>query len=188
MRDAENTNRETPPLSALESGSIRLEDLHVEPDEPGDFDVAACKRLLAVLVAEGSVTCADASGQLVSLDTFFRGNRSRYSIAANHDHLVAPLDTSSGWLEFLRGVESHDAVDCVRVEICMIEPYEGRRIGMWPYSDAVAIDASLDVDRLAQLVAALDPDEVRELSWREVDEHRSAPPGIGMKRFRVWWN
>ncbi len=126
---------------------------------------------------------------VVSLEEFFNGNHSKFSIAANVD-IAPPFDTTEAWVNHLMGIRDNDAVHDVVVGITMIEPYEDGRIGMWPYSDTIWIYSSLDRESVAKLVAPLEPDEVRDAlldypNW-DLTPPISAPEGF--KTYWIWWD
>lgn len=168
---------------------IRIDQLFVEPDDTEDFDRDACERLIAKMAELGAVTVDDVHDILVSLEDFFDGNRFRYSIAANADP-EPPYDTAEAWYELLKRIRNTDGIDNVLVAISMIEPYEGGRVGMWPYADTIWIYSSLDRHAVASLVAPIEPDEVRDASMNDPNWDVTPPvaPAEGVRPYWVWWD
>jgi hypothetical protein len=182
-----------PPATNKEqqSHSIPLTDLYVEPDETEDFDPSACERLMETIRRAGASTVDDVCKYTcaVSLEDFFEGNRCKHSLAANVQP-AAPFDTAGSWYDLLRKIRSTTGVSDVLVVITMIEPYEGGRVGIWPYADAIWIYSSLDRDEIAALVAPLEPSEVRDASLTNANWNLKPPyPRSGSANpFWVWWD
>ena len=178
-----------PRLAQRDYKPLRIDHLFVEPDETEDFDREACERLIAKIAESGATTVDDVYSIAVSLEDFFEGNRCKHSIAAN---VVPepPYDAAGAWYELLKRIRDTDGVANVLVAISMIEPYEGGRVGMWPYSDTIWIYSSLDRDTIASLVAPIDPDEVRDASVNDLNWDLTPPlaPIDGVRPYWVWWD
>lgn len=168
---------------------VELSSLRVEPDDGEDFDPDACAQLLSRVAEAGVTHIDDLRNVTVSLEDFFSGNRTRHSIAANVEP-PAPYDTAQGWFDLLKKVRSTEGVNDVRVSITMIEPYEDGRLGMWPYSDAVWINSSLDRQSVARLVAPLEPSEVVDASFSDSGRELPPPsaPPAGTRWYWIWWD
>jgi len=179
--DAPQTDLQSPHLSGL----------YVRPSGGEDFDPEACQRLLTALQRAGAVTVDDVQhlNLGVRLEDFFEGNRTRHSLAANVIP-PPPYDAAAAWYELLKQIRSRDDVHDVLVGAPDVEPHEDGRIGSWPYSDTVWIYSSLSRDRIADLVAPLEPDEVIDASlpnsnW---DLHPPYLAPSGVTAYWVWWD
>lgn len=179
---------DTPSQLKLRQSTVSaISGLRVEPDPREDFDADACRRLLSSIAEAGITDINDLQNVTVSLEDFFVGNRTKHSIAANVEP-PPPHDTAAGWFELLKSVRETEGIHDVRVAITMIEPYADGRVGMWPYSDTVWINASLGREEVAQRVEPLQPDEVGALA-------ADAPPPLTPKQaapgttwYVVWWD
>jgi hypothetical protein len=172
---------------------VRLTDLHVAPDKGkgDDFDPEHCEQLLDTLVKRGAKTVGDVT-QLaicVTLEEFFTGNRCKHSIAANVCP-DPPYDTAESWFHHLKAVRDHERVQDVLVQIYLVEPYKGGRLGMWPYSDTIWIYSDLDQSTIESLLAPLDPDEVRDASGKDPNGEFKPPSDVpaGSVPYLVWWD
>jgi hypothetical protein len=172
-----------------EEGAMALDQLYVQPDLGEDFDKEACEQLIAAMAAAGWKTDNDHKTVAVSLENFFVGNNCKHSIAANVEP-APPYDTAESWFSLLKEIRSIEGVHDVVVEIYMIEPYEDGRVGMWPYSDTVWIYSSLDRGLIQSLVAAIEPDEVRDASVHDPswNLHPPFPAPDGIRPYWIWWD
>jgi len=188
-RSANSGHTDLPGAAQPDYKPLRIDDLFVEPDDIEDFDREVCERLIAKIAASGATTVDDVHNIAVSLEDFFDGNRCRHSIAANADP-QPPYDTAGAWYQLLKRIRYTDGVHDVLVAISMIEPYEGGRVGIWPYSDTIWIYSSLDRDAVASLVAPIDPDEVRDASVNDSNWELTPPvaPTDGVRPYWVWWD
>lgn len=169
--------------------AMRIDQLFVEPDSYADFDRDACERLLTRLEQLGATTIDEVQGLVVPLEDFFTGNRDKCSIAANV-RPAPPYDTAQSWFELLKQIRATSGVTHVWVEIMQVEPYEDGRLGMWPFSDTVWIYSSLDRDKIAALVAPLEPDYVQDASLNDpnFDLKPPLPPEAGTRPYWIWWD
>ena len=170
---------------------VRLADLGIVPDDADDFDAESCKQLLDTLIDHGAETVGDVLrlGIRVTLEQFFTGNRCKHSIAAN----VVPeptYDTARSWFNHLKAVRDHEQVQDVLVEICMVEPYEDGRLGIWPYADTLWVYSTLDKKTIASLLTPIDPDEVRDASANDSSWDLKPPSDLpaGSIPYWVWWD
>ncbi len=188
-RSANLGHPDPPGAAQADYKPLRIDQLFVEPDDIEDFDREACERLIAKIAESGETTVDDVHNTAVSLEDFFDGNRCRHSIAANVDP-EPPYDTAGAWYELLKRIRDTDGVHNVLVAISMIEPYEGGRVGMWPYSDTIWTYSSLDRDAVASLVAPIEPEEVRDASVNDPNWNLMPPVAStdGVRPYWVWWD
>lgn len=169
----------------------RLADLHIAPGDGEDFDAESCRQLLDSLVKEGAETVGDVLrlGIRVSLEQFFTGNRCKHSIAANVCP-DPPYDTAESWFKHLKAVRSHEQVQDILVQISMVEPYEDGHVGIWPYADTIWVYSDLDQSTIASLLAAIDPDEIRDASANDPNWDLKPPSDVpaGSTPYWVWWD
>jgi hypothetical protein len=182
-------NASHPESPAQDYTPMPLSQLFVEPDDPADFDRESCEQLIRKMAESGAVTVDDVHNIPVGLEDFFDGNQCRYSIAANAEP-APPYDTASAWYEILKRIRDTDGVENVLVSISMIEPYQGGRVGMWPYSDTIWIYSSLDRDAIASLLTPICPDEVRDASLNDANWELKPPMSAadGVRPYWVWWD
>jgi len=194
LRSDGNAKASAPHPENQNQGAIspakRIDQLYVLPDDGEDFDVAACERLLQSIASQGAVYVPDVCGNVfASLEEFFEGNRSRYSIAANVD-LDLKYESIFGWYDLLKSVRDTEGVSDVFVAISMIEPYEDGRIGLWPYSDSLWVYSSLNLEDIRSLLSPLQPDMIA--SEFEGDSIPNLHPPFAVKpgerAYWVWWD
>ncbi len=169
--------------------SMRLDELRVIPDHQEDFDAEACQRLLRSVIERGGTTVAKARNIPVSLEDIFEGNRAKHSIAANVTP-DPPFDTAAAWYRHLKSIRAQAEVRDVLVSITDVEPYEDKTLRSWPYSDTVWIYSSLRQPAIAEMVAPLDPDEVRDAADQSEGYELTPPkpPPPGTFAYWVWWD
>lgn len=169
--------------------ALEISKLYVKPDADEDFDPECCRKLLSKITSLGATHVDELNNIVVTLEDFFEGNRTKHSIAANVTP-DPPYDTASAWYERLKSIRATHGVKDVLVAIYMIEPDEDGCVRSWPYADTIWIYSSLDQDEIEELLAPLEPDEIREGSPEDSEYPVSPPrpPSPGVKAYWVWWD
>lgn len=118
---------------------------------------------------------------LVSLEDFFVGNEDYGSIGCNLSEHPGP----QFFFETLKEVRARGDVQDVLVEVSEVEESDE---SMWPFSDRVYILSGAARGEVADMVAALMPDEVEE--GFAYGAPPSSAPGLraGVKVYGVWWD
>jgi hypothetical protein len=90
--------------------------------------------------------------QVVSIDRFFDGNDDLGSIGCN----LVDHPGVDRFRQVLAGLLDRQDVEAVYALISELDPGEDS----WPFTDTVAVVGSIPADKLRQIVAPLEPDEV----------------------------
>jgi hypothetical protein len=140
--------------------------------------LSALQRITERVWRNGDPNAPQTARPMLRLDEFFQGNDVVGSIGCNLDGSPHPSEI---W-RALQNIEAVDGVDSVYVLVTLFDVPE------WPFSDAVRIVTSHDVDTVRSWFPVnLAPDEMWEEEEQGVDQEPiRVPPG--MKIIGAWWD
>jgi hypothetical protein len=143
------------------------------------FDPSKRESLMA-LVRRNLVAAPADAVSVVSLESFFDGNRDQGSIGCN----LSPHPGLDRFRDILTRLRNNPNVQDVLVEIDDVSDPS-----CWPFSGAVHVFTSLSAADLASLAADLRPEEpLDEKSFVPHNIVGLPSPRPGMRRLSLWWD